>query len=612
MGNGTPAIGKVLDGRYLLKQILGKGGMGTVFLAENTRLGSNWAVKCIPPDYSGNVSMMPAEIEILRKLDHPALPKIYDIFEEEGMLFIISDYIEGTDLKKRLNAGGIPSEKEVVMWLLQLCDVLQYLHGLEPEPVIYRDMKPSNIILTNDGRIKLVDFGIARRYKEENLCDTVYIGTRGYAAPEQYGTGQTDARTDIYGLGMTLYHILTGISPDELFNRERPGKTGHRVWETAELPPITNYNREISTKFARIIARCTKQDREQRYASVSEMMGDIGSLESFKKVKEGAMPGVIIQNAANMRKSGNTAGADSDTPSAYGEDGNGLVTIRRLIITIIGEAVFASRLALVAAQMTKLKVLAIDFDLESCMMAKIFRINRNIEKTGDKEAKTCCERGIRVIAESASCCGGVKTITKSTICRSEFEKNCYRTTEGGRLWLLADPESIESSAASQSFNTDRAGEILEYAYKYFDLTIVHSGGCIYDPVAAEVLQRSDHVIFVSGDDEGSANTVRRRMEYFIYKNGLDTGKIFTAACSRKDGSGFSEAGLRKLFGKAGFLGKVRHDNELGRIFSERGFKGQTCSGIKREYDAILRRFGIYPKISPFQTALAAVGSFIKG
>ncbi len=259
---------ELFDGRYEILKVLGEGGMSTVYLAENVNLGTLWAIKEINKASNSKVDLL-VEPNILKKLKHSALPRIFDIIEDNSSIYIIEDYIEGIPLDKKLVRCGKISEQTVIMWARQICDVLLYLHNLKPNPIIYRDMKPSNIILTRDDMIKLVDFGIAREYKSEAVNDTAYIGTRGYAAPEQYGTAQTDERTDIYSLGVTLYHLLTGRSP-----KEAP----------YEIRPIRELDESLSIGMEYIIEKCTKTNPNERYQSVEELVRDLENIDEINQV----------------------------------------------------------------------------------------------------------------------------------------------------------------------------------------------------------------------------------------------------------------------------------------------------------------------------------------
>ncbi len=184
------------------------------------------------------------------------LPRIVDIIDREDVIFIVMDYIEGETLKRVIDREGAQDQEQVLKWALSLCDVLMYLHSQNP-PIIYRDMKPANIMLQPNGNIKLIDFGIAREYKEQSIEDTVSLGTKGYAAPEQFGGhGQTDVRTDIYCLGVTLYHLVTGKNPAE---------------PPYEMYPIRHWNGRLSAGLEKIIQKCTQADPNERYQSDAEL-----------------------------------------------------------------------------------------------------------------------------------------------------------------------------------------------------------------------------------------------------------------------------------------------------------------------------------------------------
>lgn len=257
--------GQIFDSKYEILKILGSGGMGTVYLAQNIKLGTLWAIKEVNKKLGDRVNLL-AEPNILKKLSHPSLPRIFDIIEDESHIYIIMDYIEGIPLDKELEKRESFPEKQVVEWAKQICEALKYLHSMKPNPIIYRDMKPSNLIITGSGEIKIIDFGIAREFKKESTADTIYIGTRGYAAPEQYGTSQTDARTDIYSLGVTLYHMLTGISPNE---------------PPYEIKPVREINPKLSRGIEYIISKCTKQDPAKRYQSVESLLKDLKNIKKF-------------------------------------------------------------------------------------------------------------------------------------------------------------------------------------------------------------------------------------------------------------------------------------------------------------------------------------------
>ena len=219
-------IGSIVDGKYKILSEIGHGGMSVVYLAINERANKTWAIKEVRKDGTADFATvrqgLVAETEMLKKLDHPHLPSIIDVIDRDDSFLIVMDYIEGKSLESLLKHGGAQDPNKVIEWSKQLCDVLGYLHSRTP-PIIYRDMKPANVMLKPDGNVMLIDFGTAREYKQASVEDTTCLGTRGYAAPEQFGGhGQTDGRTDIYCLGATIYHLITGHSPCLLYTSPSP------------------------------------------------------------------------------------------------------------------------------------------------------------------------------------------------------------------------------------------------------------------------------------------------------------------------------------------------------------------------------------------------------
>lgn len=252
---------------YEIKSIIGKGGMSTVYLAEHKRLHTRWAVKEVRKRQEVKFDFL-AEANILKRLQHPMLPRIVDIFEDRDCIYIVEDFVEGVTLDDLLKQQGKVDEAQGLQWFRDLCGVLRYLHSQQPHPVIYRDMKPSNIMLQPDGTLKLIDFGIAREYKQESSADTTYIGTKGYAAPEQFGKAQTDARTDIYSLGVTMYHLVTGKSPYE---------PPYQFVSVRELAPKLSHGIEY------ILSKCVQSEPVARYQTVDELLDDLDHIYRFDK-----------------------------------------------------------------------------------------------------------------------------------------------------------------------------------------------------------------------------------------------------------------------------------------------------------------------------------------
>ncbi|GGD63792.1 serine/threonine protein kinase [Paenibacillus nasutitermitis] len=214
-GDSGYGIGDLVGDRYRIAGLIGQGGMGEVYAAEDLRLqGKLRALKVNkPPSAEGLYSV--EEAALLMRLNHPHLPLIVDYFppDREGKEILVMDYIDGHTLQCRLtlSRAGIMPESEALNACIQLCDALHYLHMQNP-PIIHRDLKPTNVMMDQSGFVRLIDFGIARRYKHGQNQDTIKLGTPGFAAPEQEGDLQSDARTDVFGLGALLFYLLTGGS----------------------------------------------------------------------------------------------------------------------------------------------------------------------------------------------------------------------------------------------------------------------------------------------------------------------------------------------------------------------------------------------------------------
>lgn len=251
-------IGTLIDGKYEILAEIGRGGMSVVYLAIDRRLNKQWAVKEAkrnPGNNSEVYELTPiAEANLLKSLDHPNIVRIVDIIEQDGYIYIVEDFIEGRSLAEEVKKGP-SSPDDVVLWGTQLCDVLQYLHTRR-SPIIYRDMKPANVQLQPDKKsVKLLDFGIAKTYKPQKRGDTYNLGTRGYAAPEQFATDkQSDARTDIYSLGVTLRSLLMGKTP----------------YDSQFYDDIRKQNPLVTDGLIKVINKATNTSPDQRYQTADE------------------------------------------------------------------------------------------------------------------------------------------------------------------------------------------------------------------------------------------------------------------------------------------------------------------------------------------------------
>ncbi len=264
-------VGKVIDGRYEILKEIGRGGMSIVYLAMDNRLNKSIVVKDIRKKENSNnrllMDSLKKESDLLKNLDHQSLPKIYDIIDYGDDIYVVMDFVEGESLKQKLRREKVISAHEVIEWGKQLSEVLYYLHT-RPTPIIYRDMKPDNVMLMPSGKIKLIDFGISREYKKDSTTDTTNLGTRSFAAPEQIAGKQTDAKTDIYSLGVTLYNLVTGKSLNE---------------PPFELRPIRSWDPSLPEGLEYIIQKCTENEPGNRYENCQELNYDLYNVDKLTR-----------------------------------------------------------------------------------------------------------------------------------------------------------------------------------------------------------------------------------------------------------------------------------------------------------------------------------------
>jgi predicted Ser/Thr protein kinase len=255
-------IGSVLRNRYRIDSVLGRGGMGAVFRAEDTNLGVVVAVKenlFTTEDYARQFRR---EANILASLRHPNLPRVTDHFVIEGQgQYLVMDFIEGEDLRQRLERDGAADEGVVADWFLEVADALAFLHSRNP-PILHRDVKPGNIRVTPDGRAILVDFGLAKVVGESGSTTTgAKAMTPGFSPPEQYGTGRTDPRTDVYSLGASMYAALTAEIPEDSLER---------AMGRAELTPLRKRNSSVTPAVAQMVEKSLAVRPEDRFQSTGE------------------------------------------------------------------------------------------------------------------------------------------------------------------------------------------------------------------------------------------------------------------------------------------------------------------------------------------------------
>lgn len=275
--------GEILGGRYLVEELIARGGMGTVYRVRDTRLNRKvWAVKEIIIDSETDGSSFLEEIRILSNLSHPYILKIADYFEPdaEGRSYLVMEYVNGHTIEEIYGDNKTPiTVQRALKYAVQLCEILNYLHE-QPKPVIFRDLKPSNIMVDEYDNLKLIDFGIARTFKKGQVKDTVALGTLVFAAPEQLENGQTDFRTDLYSMGATLYFLLTG------------GKYYSSVHATFAL-----ISPEVPLEYVNLIKKLLVTHPDQRIQSAREVKKQLENISKLMIDKTPVVePTVMINN----------------------------------------------------------------------------------------------------------------------------------------------------------------------------------------------------------------------------------------------------------------------------------------------------------------------------
>ena len=278
----TLAAGTILRERYKIIELVGRGGMGATYRAEDLRLqGRYCAVKEALPDPDASPQELAQsreqfyqEASTLARLDHPNLPKVSDYFSDNERDYLVMDFVPGSDLKEMLarsmNEGHPLPERQVLAWAAQLCDALEYMHTQDP-PVLHRDIKPSNIKITPSGNVKLVDFGLVKVLIPDDQRTITVVQGRGtvqYTPLEQYGgdTGHTDARSDIYSLGATLYHLLTGQPPVD---------AKQRFLKPDSLPSPRSLNPSISPQTERAVLWCLGMHPDDRPPNIAALREEL-------------------------------------------------------------------------------------------------------------------------------------------------------------------------------------------------------------------------------------------------------------------------------------------------------------------------------------------------
>jgi serine/threonine protein kinase len=306
-GDGTLKPNTILLARYKVLGVLGGGGMGTVYQARDLNFPDVKRLVAVkemlnpntdPNLRASTLKTFQREANILATLTHPAIPKIFDFFDQNDRAYLVMEYINGLDMENMMTrTKEIPVEK-ILEWSIDLCDVLDYLHKNQPEPIIFRDMKPSNVMIDSLGKVRLIDFGIAKNFVS-GVKNTM-IGTEGYSAPEQY-KGDVNPLSDIYSLGATLHHVLTRRDP----RLEPPFSFNER--------PIKELNAKAPQGLVDVVSKALSFEPKDRFQSCSEMKA------ALEKVRYGTPAAVAPSVAKPVAEGGPKEGTsffDDDTISS--------------------------------------------------------------------------------------------------------------------------------------------------------------------------------------------------------------------------------------------------------------------------------------------------------
>ena len=278
-------LGSVFQGKYKIIERLGKGGMGSVYLAKNKNLGNYLAIKEI--EKVGSKIDIKIEQKILTGLNHPSIVKIFDVAEDNKNIYLIEEYVEGCTLGdvlykedkngKRIGPNAV-DEDVVIEWAKQIAEALNYLHTRTPHPIIYRDLKLGNIMLDSNGKIKIIDFGIAKAGTQDESHNSPNGLTYLFAAPEQKQRGIANVKTDIYSLGVVLYILALGskAKTTKVYNEKARKEVSQLV-----IKSVRELNPNLSVGLATIIEKCLEEQPEKRYESTKELIKDLNNIYKY-------------------------------------------------------------------------------------------------------------------------------------------------------------------------------------------------------------------------------------------------------------------------------------------------------------------------------------------
>ena len=637
-------FGSLFDGKYRILRLLGAGGCGRVYLAENIRVKSLWAIKEITCD-GATATQTEREIETLRKAMHPALPRIIDVIRDDGHIYLIEDYFEGSNAEEILKKQARVEEGRAIKWALEICGIMTFLHGQKPEPIIYRDLKPSNIIVSPDGSIKLVDFGSVRQFRDDLPSDTIYIGTRGYAAPEQYGFGQSTKQTDVYNFGITMLQIATGIKPAHEAIYIPNGGNAHFPYENGASTAGV-----ISGRFKKILYKCIEYNPENRYSGFDGIAADLceclragyggaavgrrGGVreESYKEGRVAAgIRGDGVARTCNAAKadgaeaSGRERTGGAEVASRRGNAGGSETSPRRdnfaapvalprpmgiyrcLTISVTQNHEFAFELAYRAFERYGLRAVILDFDFENTLSEWYFNAectNYNILK--DNSLLRIIEL-INREAESEKSELLNKTGTDS-ICGVQYNdpyggagrlsQFTHKNSAKPEVLCFNEPNPENSGKAAELLLKDRGyllRRLLSEVTVCADICLLLTGRTVFCDLFARCFENSHYVICPGPAESPSVKSLRNtaalaerhrripanRFKYIIWDSTRDDGVNPEVLCGL---AGDSLAGIVR---KSKRRDSAKRGGQYGRCYAVSMEKA-----VKMDYDELLTTLGV--------------------
>lgn len=455
--------GKIIGQKYLIVELLAQGGTSRVFLATQIKSGMMACVKQISKKEL-YAQLAQNEITILKKIDHPNLPKLLDYFEENENIYIITDYFSGETLEEKIKKQKYFDEYTVAYWSKQIACAIKYLHELKDCSVIYRDIKPSNILISESDIVRLIDFGSARRYNDRKDNDTIYTGTIGYAPPEQFGLGQTGTYSDIYSLGILMHHLLSGKDPN----------TPPYV-----LKPLSYYGKKASQEMQELIIRCTAADTGLRIKNAEEIINALSD---------------ILKN--KVRSNDNNHETSYQNLQAPGKK---IMHNKKIILTIWGNSEFGCEFSYVVSKLTSKKVLLADLELLSPKADLLLGIPKYAGK-GKYE----------YMPSSTGLCAVMDSLERNYFTPSILKDASCMRPEIDNLHVLTGSYNIENY---EYFSNEHFNDFIDKAYVMFDIIVLLVSKSIYDSFTAISLVRSDFNLIAA---EATVDNIREFNSYISF------------------------------------------------------------------------------------------------